>query len=424
MSLRAVVSYPGVMMHAQQVARALEDAGRLDAFVTSFAVRPGGALERAVSGLPAGLRGPVWRELRRRCVEDVSPAKVHTYAGLEIVRSLLSRAGATPTLVDRVWNASARAFDRRVARRYVARTQAIVGFEYTALESFKRAHAAGVATVLHLPSLDSRLSEEVQACARAAHPSLRRTDDGYFAARFEERYARRRGEVAMADVIIANSALTKASHVAAGAKCERTFVVRLAADPPIEALRPRDIARPLKVFWAGGFNLAKGAVHLVKAWAMLEPGASAELLIYGTLAAPQLIAGLPGVRHMGSVPRRQMLDVFEDADVLVFPSLGDGFGMVVTEAFSRGVPVIASDRAGASELVEDGVNGLVVPGADAEALARSLRWCLEHRPELAAMRPAALHTARRRQWSHYRAELMQAMDEGLARAGYGRAPGV
>ena len=46
---------------------------------------------------------------------------------------------------------------------------------------------------------------------------------------------------------------------------------------------------------------------------------------------------------MGSVPQPELFGAFEEADVLVFPTLADGFGMVVTEAFSRGLPVIATN---------------------------------------------------------------------------------
>jgi glycosyltransferase involved in cell wall biosynthesis len=112
-----------------------------------------------------------------------------------------------------------------------------------------------------------------------------------------------------------------------------------------------------------------------------------------------------------------LFEAYQAADVLVFPSLSDGFGMVVTEAMAHGLPVVTTDQAGAADLVTPD-NGLVVPAADPVALARALQWCLDNRGRLHAMRFHALETARRRQWHHFRRDFIAALDKGLRRAGY------
>jgi glycosyltransferase involved in cell wall biosynthesis len=106
------------------------------------------------------------------------------------------------------------------------------------------------------------------------------------------------------------------------------------------------------------------------------------------------------------------------ADVLVFPTLSDGFGMVVTEAFSRGLPVITTNQAGASDLLDHGRNGLIIEAGDSAAIAGALKWCLDNRAALAAMREPALETAKGWQWSDYRRALIEAVATGLKGAGY------
>ena len=88
--------------------------------------------------------------------------------------------------------------------------------------------------------------------------------------------------------------------------------------------------------------------------------------------------------------------------VLIFPTLCDGFGMVATEAWSRGLPVITTDRAGAADLLVPHRNGLLIPAGDPAAIVGCIEWCLTHRAELRAMREAALATAAGWQWSDYR----------------------
>jgi glycosyltransferase involved in cell wall biosynthesis len=295
-------------------------------------------------------------------------------------------------------------------------------FEYTALASFERAKAEGVARVLHLPSLDSLHFETIQQREKRQWPELIGAHDAYFARMFAKRYERRRREIALADVIVTNSSLTARSHITAGADASKVFVVPLGAPLTVEKLaqKAKPGKDPLVVIWAGTFSLRKGAHYLMKAWCSLSSGSHARLDVYGRVTLPQRlkVAWADSVLFHGSVPKPLLYNAFKCADVLVFPTLSDGFGMVVTEALSHGLPVITTDQAGAADLIIPGENGLIVPAADPRALADALRWCLDNREKLHSMRLGALETARRRQWPDYRRDLMSVLDNGLRRAGY------
>lgn len=82
------------------------------------------------------------------------------------------------------------------------------------------------------------------------------------------------------------------------------------------------------------------------------------------------------------------------ADVLVLPSRWDGWGMVVNEALSAGVPVIVSDRCGAADLIQHGVNGFVFRSEDVDGLRRCLRSFLDNVDDPSAMQSAAANTGR------------------------------
>ena len=85
--------------------------------------------------------------------------------------------------------------------------------------------------------------------------------------------------------------------------------------------------------------------------------------------------------------------------------------MVATEAWSRGLPVITTDHAGASDLLKTGENGLLIKARDGDAISSVIEWCLSHRTELRAMREASRATAARWQWSDYRRALAAALSE-------------
>jgi glycosyltransferase involved in cell wall biosynthesis len=312
-------------------------------------------------------------------------------------------------------------FDRTVARRHLRGARLVYGFEYTARETFARAKAEGIARVLAMPSLDSKEFEVIKSREESRFPELVTKHHGYFARRFPARYERRRAELELADLVVANSELTRRSHVRAGVHPDKIVAVPLAAPPPIEAVEPssRSAKGPLSVVWAGNFSVGKGAPHFLDAWRNLRAGSRARAVVYGRNALPErVLRPLPeSLILAGFVPQQELFTAFSRADILAFPTLADGFGAVVLEAFSRGLPVITTESAGASEFVEHRKNGLIIPAADSAALTDALQWCLDNREELYQMRFAALDTARRWQWKDYRTALVTKIGEHLGSTG-------
>ena len=102
------------------------------------------------------------------------------------------------------------------------------------------------------------------------------------------------------------------------------------------------------------------------------------------------------------VSKAEMARAYDEASVLVFPTLCDGFGMVVAEALAHGVPVITTSNAGAADLIAEGRNGFVVPPGDVTALAERMQWCVDHPADVEEMREEALATAGRWTWSDFR----------------------
>ncbi|WP_460409475.1 glycosyltransferase family 4 protein [Thermus antranikianii] len=107
-------------------------------------------------------------------------------------------------------------------------------------------------------------------------------------------------------------------------------------------------------------------------------------------------ANLDDIVHFyGYVANDQLPTVLEDTDVFVFPTLEDVWGVAPLEAMAMGKPVLCSKYAGASELIEDGVNGFVVDPLDVESIASAMEKLIR-KPELVnAMGRAAAETMRR-----------------------------
>jgi phosphatidylinositol alpha-mannosyltransferase len=120
------------------------------------------------------------------------------------------------------------------------------------------------------------------------------------------------------------------------------------------------------------------------------------------------------VRALGKVDDEHKREELLRADVLCAPSLGgESFGMVLTEAFAAGTPVIASDIPGYRAVVDDGVNGVLVPVGDPVALAEALRD-MYHEPERRQrLARAAAAAAKRFAWERVATEVMAAYQDAI-----------
>jgi phosphatidylinositol alpha-mannosyltransferase len=173
----------------------------------------------------------------------------------------------------------------------------------------------------------------------------------------------------------------------------------------------------LRIVFVGQAVERKGLPLLLRAFEALREHIPTELTVVG--ATPEELSHMllddRGVRALGKVTEERKRQALEQAHVLCAPSLGgESFGMVLTEAFAAGTPVVASDIAGYRDVVRDGVDGVLVPRANAQALAEVLRE-LWHEPERRAEmgRAAALHV-QRFAWPRIAAEVMEAYEDAIA----------
>jgi glycosyltransferase involved in cell wall biosynthesis len=154
--------------------------------------------------------------------------------------------------------------------------------------------------------------------------------------------------------------------------------------------------------FVGVLERYKNVDGLIAAWRRVAervPDARLVVVGRGPLRADveQLTAELPGIELIAELPPEGVSAALDDATLLVLPSRHEGLGRVVIEAFARGRGVVASRAGGVLDLVDDGVQGLLVDPEDTVGLAGALTTVLSQRG--VAERLGAAASARFADWN-------------------------
>jgi glycosyltransferase involved in cell wall biosynthesis len=242
----------------------------------------------------------------------------------------------------------------------------------------------------------SREESEIQPAWAEALPSLKDSP---------EKLNRKDEELRLADCIVVPSTYSKLSLQICPFELAPIIVVPYGM--PKTAKLPEEFYfnkhRKLKVLFVGNLSQLKGISYLFAAMDLLK--SAAELTLVGLKNTRKCRILNDSIQHHRWIPRLshdEILVEMRNHDVLVLPSLSDGFGMVVTEALSQGIPVITTPNSCGPDVITENVDGFIVPIRSAEAIAEKLEKLYIDRAKLAEMRVAALKKAKQRNWPTYR----------------------
>jgi glycosyltransferase involved in cell wall biosynthesis len=132
-----------------------------------------------------------------------------------------------------------------------------------------------------------------------------------------------------------------------------------------------------RIVFVGALETYKNIDGLTDAWrrvAARMPEARLTIVGRGSRRAvvDRLVADVEGVEHFDSLDPVGVVGALDRARALVLPSWPEGLGRVVLEAFARGRTVVATDAGGIPDMVTDGVDGILVPRGDTDALVAGL----------------------------------------------------
>jgi glycosyltransferase involved in cell wall biosynthesis len=295
-------------------------------------------------------------------------------------------------------------YDRAVARSLLAshnwNARVLHAWEACSLSTLRAAHRMRLVTFLesscpHPGPRSKLLREEAERVGAKWAPEPT----------WEPRILR---ELELTDFVVVPSTYTYNSFVGEGFPREKLVKVPLGVDlNEAPSTIPPKPAR-FTVLMVGTDPLRKGAYDLLNAWRLLRIPGATLIIRSGVPSKARELAQSLGVECLPPVKRADLLALYRRATVFCFPSVDDGFGLVVLEAMAHGLPVIVTQNVGAADLVREGVDGFVVPIRDAEALAQRIEFFYRDRDIAETFGRNARQRAEAYSWDRYGETILDA----------------
>jgi glycosyltransferase involved in cell wall biosynthesis len=307
--------------------------------------------------------------------------------------------------------------DRIVAKRLqklVGRIDIVHTWPVGALQTLRAASRLGIPTVLERPNAHTRFAYEVvqQECDRIGVPLPPGHEHKYNASILD----REKAEYAAADGLLCPSDFVVKTFLDQGFAAGKLFRHIYGVDEkrffPDSA--PRDPKRGLTMISVGVCAVRKGLHFALEAWLKSPASRDGTFLIAGGFIpayekklAPMLAH--PSVKVLGH--RTDIPELMRKSDILVLPSIEEGFGLVVAEGMASGCVPVISDAC--TDICQNMQNGMVHHVGDVETVTRQITLLHEDRALLAKLRAAAIQAVPDFTWTAAGVKLLQAYQSVL-----------
>jgi alpha-maltose-1-phosphate synthase len=354
----------------------------------------------------------------RRQHPALNPTKVQVVDTALVLGLIALRRGKLITSAQSgVWlRRTSERFQRRVAQITLAKqADVLVCYDRFAYTAFTQLKETAVTKVLDLSIAHPITLRNILLTEKETHPALANTLD--IAGVTDKGIEQVSQETELADFILVASQFVKNSCVANGMDPQKIFVVPYGAE--LGSFPPKKVnntppKRPFRALFVGRIEQRKGISYLLDAFKQIA-SPEIELWLCGNMLVQNMVLQqYKGTyRHLGFVPHSQLAEIYQQVDVLVFPSLVEGYGLVILEAMAAGLPVIATSHTGGPDIITDGQDGFIIPIRDIQAIAEKVLF-LKQNPQICAkMSIQAQQTIKKFTWQRYYDKIGEVFQEIL-----------
>ena len=366
MSEGVLLSHPHAAVFATANARALREAGMLRAYVTGLT-----AADDSISGRLLRIASRYQRSLSNRLISGVGNRHLHSQVIVEASARAAARLAQTVSSRQKAYDYVFPLHDAATAMRpWPAEIGAVYAYEDAALATFSAARRRGLVRLWDLPIPHWRTLERMWINEATRWPHAMGNGPPIEP---EWKKNRKDRELDLADAVFVASRHTRESLDVTDCK-KPIFIVPYGFPVEQFAQKAKPNDGPFTVLSVGTHDLRKGTPYLLEAWKQARLK-DARLRLVGPMHLnKEFLDGYAGLfEHVSHIPRADLEAEYQRADVLAFPTLGDGFGMVMQEAMCCGTPVITTRSSGGPECMPGNRGGWLTRERNIDDLVDRLR---------------------------------------------------
>lgn len=408
--MKLIVSHPTGNSNVRAAVKGFAKANLLGEFNTTIASFDGSCLDKLSNLRP-------FSQIKRRSYDISLKPFIRTFPFFEAGRLLSSKLGFKNLSLDEkdIFSIDSvySKLDKHVSLRlkYLQKNgmDSVYAFEDGAVNTFREAKKLGMNCFYDLPIGYWRSAQKLLLNEYERWPEWAVTMNGFKDS--DAKLKRKDYELSLADRIFVASSFTANTLKDFNDNLAPVEIIPYGFPSVFNERKYLPIKRrPLKLLFVGSLSQRKGIADLFQA--VENIGKHVQLTIVGLKTnntCKPLNQALTKHTWIPSLPHKEILMLMREHDVLVFPSLFEGFGMVITEAMSQGTPVITTDRTAGPDLINNFENGWLINAGSTEALQSMIEKILDSPESVETNGRAAMESARKRPWSVYEQELAQAI---------------
>lgn len=422
---RILVAHPA-MQHSFHTAAALKKEGLLFRYVTSVYDKKGSLTHI----LTKFLRKDFKIKMQAHRSSELQDNDVIQFCELEsLFLLLLRRIDKNKKIVDKINMFIVSHFNKKVVR-YVKKNHvdAVILYDTLALEVLKKLKkSTDVVCILDMSAPEANYMDQIFKHDIERHKEI---SGSLIAERNTAIYKKRleiaADEVALADCFLVASSFTRKSLLACGVEENKIIFCQYGIHYGEEenfsrksTIRDANDNYRLKCIFIGNVTQKKGIYNIFR---MIQNKDCDDFSFCFVGAYDKTDCYIERMQEKceftGHVTKTEVQDRLARADVLIFPTLCDGFGFVVLEALHAGVPVICSVNAGACDIIVQGINGFIIKPGDIDQMYEWLRMLYKNRNMLECLKANAKETAKKYTWENYQIQLCMGVRHYLDKVRY------
>ena len=403
-------SHPTLNANAKALINGLLKNKILYKLYTCIAVFPGQLLFKLGSN-------PKLKDLKRRSLDKTWQPYTQSKSFFEFGRLLASKLHLEYFVkhekgffcIDKVYQKHDKWVANSLAKAKKEGITGVYAYEDGALATFTKAKQLGLHCIYDLPIGYWKSARLLMQKEFDINPDWSSTLTGFNDS--PDKLNKKDQELALSDIIFVASSFTKKTLEEYSGNLPEIKVIPYGFPEVKQKKEYKPLAnRKLKVLFIGGLSQRKGLSYLFDAVEGMQN--EVELTIVGHKAVANcnvLNLALEKHKWIPSLSHDLVLACMREHDVFVFPSLFEGFGLVITEAMSQGVPVITTDRTAGPDIIKDGEDGWIVPSGSSIAIKEVFTKIIETPEIIEQFGVAAQQKAQTRPWSVYGQEMAEAL---------------